>query len=377
MAKHLFLLRLVTFALTRRKSRVAIAFVAIVLGVAIVSGLANVYYDIGQKMTRELRTYGANLVLTPASPEIQPYLALSDISRIADSVAPGQLVGYAPYLYGIVNLQSHQVVIAGTDFKQIGKVSPYWKITGAAPSPNSPSAIVGEALANRLSITPGNRLKLAIDNARNQEIVVSGILSTGGKEDNLVFVDIGFAAKVLNKPGVANLAYFSVAATSAQLESLVSVLKTDFPTISASPIKQLSQAEGRVLTKIQSLVLLAVVIILLLTLLCLVITMMNIALERRREIGLRKALGGHDSDVIMEFVIEGSALGMAGGILGWGLGLLVAQAIGQSVFQSSVSVWLLVLPLAVIFATGLAGMSAFVPAKIAVRVQPAIVLKGE
>lgn len=379
MARHWFLLRLVILALIRRKSRVAIAFAAITLGVAIVSGLANVYYDIGQKMTRELRTYGANLVLTPASPETQPYLSLAEVSRIMGRIEPNQLIGYAPYLYGLGKLDSYQVVLVGTDFEQINKVSPYWKISrsSTASSGASQIVVVGEVLANKLGITTSSRLKLATESGQSQEVVVDGILSTGGKEDNLVFVNLDFAAQLFNKPGIANVVYFSIATSPAQLESLISSLKAEFPTITASPIKQLSQAEGQVLIKIQSLVLLAVTIILLLTLLCLEITMINITLERRREIGLRKALGGQDQDIILEFVIEGMALGLAGGLLGWVLGLLVAQGIGQSVFHASISIRLPVLPLAIILATALGGLAAFLPAKGAARVQPAMVLKGE
>lgn len=391
MGRHWFLLRLVFFALTRRKSRIAIAFAAIVLGVAIVSALANVYYDIGQKMTREFRTYGANLVLTPASQEGQSYLSLADVLGIAGRIPPEQLVGYNPYLYGIVDMEtprshdvhgvvktaSYQTILAGTDFAQIGRVSPYWKITGFAPSKGSNDAVVGEALARKLGITTGDHLELTAEDGQTGGVLVTGILSTGGKEDNLIFVDFDLAAGLLNRPDAANVAYFSIATDTTKLESLVGSLKTDFPSVDASPIKQVSQAEGQVLAKIQSLVLLAIAIILLLTLLCLVITMTNIALERRREIGLRKALGGQDRHVILEFVIEGGTLGLAGGILGWALGLVVAQGIGQSVFHAAIAVRLPVLPLTVVLATVLAGLAAFIPAKIAAQVRPAIVLRGE
>ena len=391
MGKHWFLLRLVILALARRKSRVTIAFAAIVLGVAIVSGLANVYYDIGRKMTRELRTYGANLVLTPVSLEEQPYLSLNEIVDIAGRVPLEQLVGYSPYLYGIVEMKtylssnvhgvvktaSYQAVLAGTDFTQISQVSPYWKITGSAPFEGSQDTVVGEALARKLGITAGSHLELTAEDGQTIESVVTGILSTGGKEENIVFINLDTAAGLLNKPGIADVAYFSIATTPDELESLVQNLKIAFPSIDAAPIKQVSQAEGRVLVKIQSLVLLATGIILLLTLLCLVITMMNIAMERRGEIGLRKALGGQDRDVILEFVIEGSILGLVGGILGWILGLLLAQGIGQSVFHAPITIRLPVLPLTIVVATALAGLAAFIPAKFAARVQPAIVLRGE
>lgn len=377
MGKRWFLFRLVVLALFRRKSRVAIAFTAIVLGVAIVSALANVYYDVGQKMTRELRTYGANLVISPASPETQPYVSADEVSRIAGGMPAGQLVGYDVFLFGVANFTTHRVLIAGTDFEQISLVNPYWKITGGMPQKGDNLALIGEVLAKKLKIGIGDRIDLTTENGQTGKVTVSGVLSTGDKEDNIIFLNLDSASKMLGKAGLINEAYFSVASNPEQLEFLIRRIQSEFPNIDADTIKQISVAEGKLLTKIQSLVLLAVGIILLLTLLCLTITMMNIALQRRREIGLRKALGGHDRDVLLELVIEGCVLGLIGGAAGWLVGLPVAQGIGQSVFHASITVRLPLLPLVLVFAAGLAGLAAFIPARIATKVQPAIVLRDE
>ncbi|MBI2852643.1 MAG: ABC transporter permease [Chloroflexi bacterium] len=377
MDRHWFLLRLIALTFARRRSRVAIAFTAITIGVAIVSGLANVYLDVGQKMTRELRAYGANLVLSPAFPEKDPYLFLAQIAEIQKKLPPDQLIGYAPYLYGDASVGSRSVLLAGTNFEQVKKTSPYWKITGSTGAPvGEHPAVVGETVAKRLGIKAGDRVTLTAT-ASKVDVTVIGIVSTGGKEDDLILVDLDVAGELLQKPGMANAVYLSIAATPAQLDSVTQELQGQFPALTASPIRQISQAEGQILRRIESLVLFAVAIILVLTLLCLAITMMNAVMERRLEIGLKKALGRQDIEIAAEFMIEGAVLGLAGGILGWGLGLLVAQGIGQSVFHSSIAVRLPVLLLAVALATGLAVVAAFVPARFASRIRPAIVLKGE
>lgn len=53
--------------------------------------------------------------------------------------------------------------------------------------------------------------------------------------------------------------------------------------------------------------------------------------ERRREIGVLKAIGARDRDVTRLFVVEAAALGAAGGVGGALLGLAVARAVGAVV----------------------------------------------
>ncbi|MDP2729328.1 MAG: FtsX-like permease family protein [Dehalococcoidales bacterium] len=377
--KRWMLVRMIVASLVRRKSRVAIAFAAIVIGAAISSGLASVYYDVGQKMSQELRAYGANLVVVPASPEQQPYVKLSDISSIASSITDGKLVGYVPYLYGVASLQSQDVVIAGTHFDRMLKVFPSWKINGVSTvNDKKGSAIVGEVVATSLGIAPGSRIELySTTTSKTVELQVEGVLSTGSSEDNHVFIDLDAAGELLNKPGVVSVAYFSVLGNLQELDLFSNSIQQEFDGVSAKPIKQVSQSEGGVLEKIKSLVFLAVAVILLLTMLCVGITMLNTAMERRREIGLRKALGAQSRDIMFEFLAEGVFLGFAGGVVGWALGLLFAQAVGQSVFQSPVSFRPEILPFAVVLTVTLVALASFIPARAAASVQPATTLRGE
>ncbi|MDE3076639.1 MAG: ABC transporter permease [Chloroflexota bacterium] len=373
------LLRLVGAAVVRRRSRAATALAALAIGSAVISGLASVYYDTGQKMSRELRSYGANLVLTAASAE-QPYISLETVSRAAANVDQAKLVGYVPYLYGAARLRTQDVVVVGTRFDEIGKVTPYWKIGGGTEAAilGSDSALVGEALAGKLGLHRGDRITLAVpDTAKTRQLSVGGILTTGGDEDSRLFVDLGVAGDLFAKPGLASAAYFSVVGSLSDLRSLAGRWQAQFPGLSASPVYRISKSEGQVLDKVKALVLLSVALILALTLLCVAITMTNGAMERRREVGLKRALGAEERAIAFEFVAEGSALGLTGGLLGWLLGLAFAQAVGQSVFQSSISMRPASLPLTLLLAGGLAALASSFPARAAARVDPATTLRGE
>ena len=142
-------------------------------------------------------------------------------------------------------------------------------------------------------------------------------------------------------------------------------------------MKRVTKSETAVLGKLQALVFLVTVVVLLLTMICVSTTMMAVVSERRREIGLRKALGASDNSIRGEFLGEGVFLGTLGGVLGAILGFVFAQVVSVNVFGSSITFQPLLLPAAVIVSVMIATVSCLMPIKRAVAIDPALVLKGE
>ncbi|WP_366924042.1 ABC transporter permease [Metallumcola ferriviriculae] len=373
MGKTDMYLRLIRGAVLKRRSRILISLLAVALGAAVVSAMVSVYYDMEVKMHRELRTYGANVAVAPASG--QQYIGQAELERLTASVPKNKLIGFNSYLYGVVTVDGQRLVAAGTHFDQATKVSPYWKVEGAWPSAGK--VLVGKAAAEKLQVKVGDKLLLAAEKSTGRmALEISGILSTGAIEDNQLFMDMEMAEGLFGLPGQVNIAYGSILADAQWVEKWA-VNNSDSKTYDARPIRKISQAEGNILERISALVYLLVIVILVSTLLCLASTAMAMVLERRQEIALKKALGADNVSIMKEFFGESIILGVVGGFLGWLLGLALAQAIGYSVFSSGVTVRWQVMPVVLGTAVLLSCSASLLPIRKAIAVQPAVVLKGD
>ena len=203
---------------------------------------------------------------------------------------------------------------------------------------------------------------------------VTGILVTGGEEEGYVFMSTE-DLQALTGEDVLDVAELSVSADEEQLNAYAAALTGDG--VQARLVKRVTKSETAVLGKLQALVFLVTVVVLILTMICVSTTMMAVVSERRREIGLRKALGASDNSIRGEFLGEGMFLGLLGGALGAILGFVFAQVVSVNVFGSSITFQPLLLPITLLVSMLIAAVSCLLPIKRAVAIDPAIVLKGE
>ena len=124
-------MRLLYESFRRQKRRKLLAGVAIMLGVGVATAMIAVATDIGDKISRELRTYGANLIVTPQEdtldveiggvnlkpPSDGGYLNEADLPKIKGMFWRNNIVGFAPMLPVSVSLAAQQqVTLAGDLF---------------------------------------------------------------------------------------------------------------------------------------------------------------------------------------------------------------------------------------------------------------------
>jgi putative ABC transport system permease protein len=117
-------------------------------------------------------------------------------------------------------------------------------------------------------------------------------------------------------------------------------------------------------------------LILVLTALCVLATMAALAMERRRDVGLMKALGGSISRIVALFLAEVGVLGALGGLLGSLAGIALSRWMGQHVFGAAISPrWhALLVTVLLMMAAAMAGA---LPLRMLGSVKPAVILRGE
>jgi len=239
-------------------------------------------------------------------------------------------------------------------------------------------ALTGATVTSEAVVQAMNTARAAETAAKPQTMnfTVTGVLTTGGEEEDYVFLSLD-DMKTLTGSGQLDVAELSVSASAEQLEAYAEAINQGSDTARARLVKRVTRSEASVLEKLTALVFLVTLVVLLLTMICVSTTMMAVVSERRREIGLRKALGASDGSIRAEFLGEGMFLGLLGGVMGGILGFVFAQVVSVNVFGSSITFQPLLLPVTIIVSMLIAALSCLLPIKRAVAIDPAIVLKGE
>ncbi|WP_118800539.1 ABC transporter permease [Haemophilus haemolyticus] len=370
--------RLIFRALRLRLQRVFIIFTALTVGASIVTAMAAVYFDINTKMSQELRTFGANFYIGSADGGMMNQAELNEILQKAPN---GFITAASPYLYGVARSDLEKIVLMGVNFDAMRILSPYWQITGSAINVNfdDRNAMIGKTLAERLHVKVGDSLQLSKNAVEKHSFNIKGIVEAGDATDNMLIVNVEFAQNWLDKEGVVNNALLNVQNEQGAntVDQFAEKIMQQYPDLTARPIRKVSASEGQILEKIKGLMGLISLVILVLATLCVNTTLIAIVGERSKEFALQKSLGAKKFDIIRQISTEILIIAFCAIIIGLGLGYLLAQVLGITVFKSYIDMRLPVLPITVVLSLLVAFVAVIIPTRRALSINVANVLKGE
>ena len=181
MSKRAMFWRMVASSVLRRRSRVLIAVLAVAIGATTLSGLATIAIDVPAQMAREIRSYGANMVVTGADGQAMDDEALAAVDQ---ELPAAQLVGSASFDYETVTVNDQPYVAGGTDLEAVRQMSPFWFVDGEWPS-GSAQVLLGEEVATTIDAKTGDRITInQLDGTASSNAAAASGSAASGKANS-------------------------------------------------------------------------------------------------------------------------------------------------------------------------------------------------
>jgi putative ABC transport system permease protein len=379
--------RIMRRLLGANRGRLFVILLALGAGATITAALLNLQVDAKRRLTTEFRVFGPNVVLVAkdSSATASSTLPESIASSIPVHLPAGDVrLSSALYLIASVSVPSTgkmaSAVIAGLNPFAFLRVSP-----GSSPTtaPNYAAAnhsaenicVLGARIARHLSAQQDAELVLSTAN-RQESCRVASLSETGGPEDDRVEINLRAAQRLAELPGRISAVELRVPGTPAAIQSYVADLQRQNSQAEVRPVRQFTEGEAKIYNRISGILSATVVLVLVLTALCVMAAMTNVAMERRNDVGLMKAIGGATRRVLRLFLAEAALLGLTGGVLGAAIGILLSMWLGKAVFGVAARPRLIVYPVAVALTIIVAIAGAY-PLRRLANIRPAAVFRGE
>jgi putative ABC transport system permease protein len=432
-------LRLVADSVTRRPRQKLLTTAALALGMAVATAALSVSLDVGDRLAREFRSLGANLLVTPQADSLPleiggvdyrpvnagAYLPEADLPKLKTIFWRNNIVGFAPILEVPVSTRilpkpissafvpSLSTTLIGTwsqhsiwtsDLQSrfvtgIEKTNPWWSVEGRWFSEDAAECVIGVGFARKTARQIGDAILVQNDN-QGKILTIAGILSSGGPEDDSVIVPLSLAQQLADKPGQYRKLYVSALtkpednfgrrdpktmkpdelerwSCSPYVSSIAYSIKQVLPGADVRVIRRVAEGEGQILTRVRMLLWLVAGAALLAAALAVGASSAASVIERRTEIGLMKALGAGSGTVGFLLAAEQLLLAFVGGGIGYALGILLARVVGEKIFGAAPEPSLLILVVIIGLAAGVTLLGSALPLRRASRYEPAPILRGE
>jgi putative ABC transport system permease protein len=430
--------RLVGQSFVRNPRRKLLTASALAVGMAVATATLTVALEVGDRMAREFRSLGANLLVTPQSDTLPleiggvdyrpvdegAYLNEKDLGKLKTIFWRHNILGFAPFLdvpvysAGADNPQAetnstligtwyeHEVPVPdGTKFRTgLSETHPSWQIRGRWFKDGTNEAVIGAALAARdpRGFAIGNTIQVSRNIAVNYAttLVVTGVVTTGDAEDRAILAPLSFAQQFSGHQGQFRQLFVSAITKPADalaerdpksltpteydkwfcspyISSISYQIEQVLPGTDVRAIRRVADSEGRILSSVSTLLWIVTLAALIAAALAIAATSAAAVLERRAEIGVMKAIGATNTAVTTLFLTEHLTLALIGGAIGFLLGTALARFLGASVFGTPASAQFILLPIVLGLAAVVALVGGLIPIRRVAHVDPAPILRGE
>ena len=426
--------RMIRGAFTRQWQKMLMIALTIALGASLATAMLNVMLDVGDKVNQELKAYGANITVVPRAASVLQdlyevedgqitdgsYLREDELGKIKTIFWAFNIVDYAPFINTDVALESGGTAkIVGTWFNHhmdlptgetldtgVRNLRSWWDISSGEwldeQKDAADSCMVGAVLAEREGLTAGSTLKVSTEHGEKL-LHVTGVYDAGGDEDEQIYAPLEIVQELSDTDGLLtsievsalttpdnelaekaarlgpeslSIAQYETWYCTAYVSSICFQIQEVITDSVATPVRQVADSEGAILEKTQ----LLMVLITLLSLAGSALGITNLVtasvMERSQEIGLLKAIGATDGRISAIVLAEIMITGVAGALIGYFVGFGFAQIIGHTVFNSSIEMKPVVIPLVAVLTLAVTLAGSIPAIRMLLRLRPAEVLHG-
>lgn len=379
-------LHLLVRSLLYRRGRTLLLLAVLSMASSLATALGIVSASMEKRVAEEVRRYGANLVVVPEHSRVTVgsgglnFGMVGEPSYLDQQVVEdalrrsGLVLDRSLHLGGTLRLGGADIPAEGVDFSEIRKLFPWWQIQGGWPGDGE--VLVGSELAARNGIRVGSSIELG-SGGRRVKPRVSGIITSGGEEDGIVYLPLPVMQQLVGQPGRVTLVRLLVTAGGERLQEAGRRLTPLFGGAVVKEVRQVARTSESLLAKVRLLMTLVTAVVLISACSSVTGTMSTTILERSREIGLLKAMGGSRRSILLLFGGESLLLGIVGGVAGYLVGSAIAAFVLQTVFDASAEFMPMVLLASLVVGLFLASIGSAGPLISVYRLDPVRSLRGE
>jgi putative ABC transport system permease protein len=382
------LLDIILRNLSRRRGRKLLLVAGLSIGVATVVALVAITTTLQADVSAKLDEYGANILIVPKANDLAlsyggvtvasaafdvGELTLSDLDQLQDIENARNIRVVAPKLLGAIPIAGQQVLVAGVRFEDELWLKQWWQLEGDEPASDD-EAIVGLRLAQVLGLKLGDEVEI-----EGQTFRVSGILAeNGSQDDDILFIDLAAAQTIMAKPESVSLVEVAALCTDCPVEDMVDQIAGVLPQARVTAMRQAVTLRMETVGQLNQFALAVSLIVIAIGALVVLTTMLGAVAERRQEIGLFRALGFRQQQIMRIILGEAALVSLAGGLFGWLLGMGAAVVLAPRLVNVTVPVvWNPQLALAAVGGALIIGLLASLyPARHAARLDPSTALRS-
>ena len=330
--------------LARRKGRTVLNSIGLILAIAVIVATVTISNSMEIKIGEEVEKYGPNVVVTPDTKSINvPYGSVTVGSSTFDEATLKNLETIenavnirivSPKLFGQTEYEESNLLMVGVNADDERLLKVWWDINGEIPEPGSDETLLGSEVYSALELSIGSSIDL-----NDRTFTVTGYLSeTGSNDDYTVFLPLATAQEMMGLPGKVSVVDIGALCSDCPVEEISKQIMDAIPGVKATPVKQAVETRMMAVEQAASFSLGLASVVLVAGCIGVMNTMVSSVHQRRREIGVFLSLGADSSFVYRIFLFEAVLLGLAGGLLGAGLGVASSVLLGPLVLSTATSI---------------------------------------